>query len=51
MLSVIFWTILFIRFDSKLYGQIVGITMGTFCAHLVADLFLFCYERLHVVSF
>ena len=23
----------------------VGIPMGTYCAPLVADLFLFCYER------
>ena len=36
--------ILFIRFDSKLYRQIVGIPMGTNCATPVADLFLFCYE-------
>ena len=35
---------IFIRFGSKLYGQIVGIPMGTNCAPLVADLFLFCYE-------
>ena len=27
------------------YRQIVGIPMGTNCAPLVADLFLFCYER------
>ena len=36
---------IYIRFGSKLYRQIVGITMGTNCAPLVADLFLFCYER------
>ena len=36
---------IFMRFGSKLYRQIVGITMGTNCAPLVADLFLFCYER------
>ena len=36
---------IFIRFGSKLYRQIVGIPMGTYCAPLVADLFLFCYER------
>ena len=35
---------IFIRFGSKLYRQIVGILMGTNCAPLVADLFLFCYE-------
>ena len=34
-----------IRFGSKLYRQIVGIPMGTNCAPLVADFFLFCYER------
>ena len=36
---------IFIRFGSKLYRQIVGIPMGTTCDPLVADLFLFCYER------
>ena len=36
---------IYIRFDTKLYGQIVGIPMGTNCAPLVANLFLFCYER------
>ena len=33
------------QFSTKLYRQIVGIPMGTNCAPLVADLFLFCYER------
>ena len=27
------------------YQQIVGIPMGTNCAPLIADLFLYCYER------
>ena len=36
---------IFIRFGTKLYSQIVGIPMGTYCAPLIADLFLFCYER------
>ena len=36
---------IYIRFGSKLYRQIVGIPIGTNCAPLVADLFLFCYER------
>ena len=35
----------FIRFGTKLYRQVTGIPMGTNCAPLVADLFLFCYER------
>ena len=36
---------IYIRFGTKLYRQIVGIPMGTNCAPLVADLFLFCNER------
>ena len=36
---------IYIRFGTKVYRQIVGIPMGTNCAPLVADLFLFCYER------
>ena len=39
------WTNIYIRFGTKLYRQIVGIPMSTNCAPLVADLFLFCYER------
>ena len=41
---------IFIRFVSKLYRQILGIPMGTNCAPLVADLFLFCYERDFMLS-
>ena len=40
---IIFYFI-YIRFGSKLYRQNVRIPMGTNCAPLVADLFLFCYE-------
>ena len=36
---------IYIRFGTKLYRQIVGIPMGKNCAPLVADLFLYCYER------
>ena len=36
---------IYIRLDTKLFRQIVGIPMDTNCAPLVADLFLFCYER------
>ena len=36
---------IYIRFGTKLYRQIVGIPMGTKCAPLVADRFLYCYER------
>ena len=41
---------IFIKFGSKLYRQIVGIQMVTNCAPLVADLFLFCYERDFLLS-
>ena len=36
---------------TKLYRQEVGIPMGTNCAPLVANLFLFCYERDLMMSF
>ena len=41
----IFWIIFFIRFGTKLYRQTIGIPMGTNCAPLVADLFLFFVMR------
>ena len=41
---------IYIKFGNKLYRQIVGIPMGTNCAPLVADLFLFCYERVFMTS-
>ena len=40
----------FIRFGTKLYKQVVWIPMSTNCAPLVADLFLFCYERDFMMS-
>ena len=36
---------LYIRFGPVLYRQIVGYPLGTNCALLIADKFLFCYER------
>ena len=36
---------MYIRFGTKYYRKIVGIPKGTNCAPLVADLFLYCYER------
>ena len=36
---------IFIIFGTKLYRQTIGIPMGTNCALLAADLFLFCNER------
>ena len=41
---------IFIRLGTKLYRQVVGIPMGTNSAPLVADLFLFCYERDFLMS-
>ena len=39
-----------IQFGTKLHRQVVGIPMGTDCAPLVADLFLFRYERDFMMS-
>ena len=33
------------QFEGMVYQQIVGIPMGTNCAPLIAELFLFCFER------
>ena len=41
---------IYIRFDTKLHRQIVGIPMGTTCAPFVADLFLFCYDFMASLS-
>ena len=41
---------IYIRIGSKLYRQIVSIPMGTNCAPLVSDLFLFRHERDSVSS-
>ena len=41
---------IFIRFGTMFHGQIVGIPMGTNRAPLIADLFLFCYERDFMMS-
>ena len=36
---------IYVQFDGMVYQQIVRIHMGTNCAPLIADLFLYCYER------
>ena len=43
--------IIFILDLGPSYTEIVGIPMGTNCAPLVADLFLYCYERDFMESF
>ena len=40
-----FWTISILDLVPSFMKQNVGMPMGTNCAPLVADLFLFCYER------
>ena len=52
MLSIFFWTTgqYIYSISSKSNKLIVGISMGTDCAPLVADLFLFCYERDYLLS-
>ena len=41
---------IYIGFGTKLYRQVVGIPIDTNCAPLVADLFLFYYERDFMMS-
>ena len=36
---------IYVQFDGMVYQQIVGIPMGTNCAPIIANLFLYCYER------
>ena len=36
---------IYVQFDGIVYQQSVGIPMGTNCAPLIADIFLYCYER------
>ena len=35
---------IFVRFGGRLFRQVIGIPMGTNCAPLLADLFLYSYE-------
>ena len=36
---------IYVQFSDMVYQQILGIPMGTNCAQLISDLFLYCYER------
>ena len=50
-LSLFFWIIFILDLALlTLYRQIMGIPMGINCAPLVADLFLFCFERDLILS-
>ena len=41
---------IFVVFGGKVFQQIVGIPMGTNCAHLLADIFLYSYEAEFIQS-
>ena len=41
----------YVQFDGMIYQQIVEIPMGTYCAPLIADLFLYFYERDFYLTF
>jgi len=41
---------IYVRFGDTIYRQIVGIPMGTNCAPLIADLFLYCYESQYIAK-
>ena len=36
---------IYVRYGNAIHRQVISIPMGTNCAPLVADLFLYCYER------
>ena len=36
---------IYVKFGNTVYRQTVDIPMGTLCAPLIADFFLYCYER------
>ena len=42
---------IFVVFGGKVFQQIVGIPMGTNCAPLLADIFLYSYEAEFIQSF
>ena len=45
-----FELITFLLGSAKLYRHTAGVSMGTNCAPLIADRFLYCYERDFVLS-
>jgi hypothetical protein len=40
---------IFVSFGGTLFQQVVGIPMGTNCAPLLADLFLYSYESVNTI--
>ena len=49
-LSPLFLDNIYIRCGTKFFRQVVGIPIGTSCAPLVANLFLFCYKKNFMLS-
>ena len=41
---------IFVEFGGRIFQQTIGIPMGTYCAPLLADLFLYSYEAEFVQS-
>ena len=39
------WKNICVQFDGMVYQQIMGIPMGTYCAPLIADLFIYCLRE------
>ena len=50
MLYIIFLTIYSLELLRNYIRQIVDMPMGTYCAPLVSDLFLFCYKSDSMLS-
>ena len=48
-LSLLLYNI-YVRYGDTVYCHVIGIPMGTNCAPLVADLFLYCYARDVILS-
>jgi hypothetical protein len=42
---------IYVRFGNAVCKQIIGIQMGTYCAPLIADLFLYFYDRDFMLSY
>ena len=42
---------IYLQFDDMKYQQVVGIPIGTHWAPIIADLFLYCYERNFMSNF
>ena len=49
ILSLLPWKT-YVQFECMVYKQIMGISLGTNCASLIAELFIFCYERYFISS-